>query len=379
MHLGPGSTIIKTMNTKDIKELIKKLVSFETSHDKPEEIRACLDFCKEYFQGLPVFIKDYESNGIPSVVISTQDSLEADVIILGHIDTAAGEGNIFSIREVDGNIYGRATLDMKAFVAASMMTLRDYIKKQKSDVSKNICLMIVSDEELGGANGAGYLVNEVGYRGSVVLVPDDGEDLATIVTETKRIIQLEFTAKGREAHGSRPWDGDNAVKKLINVYQSLEANFDLDQESGQHWVSTINLGSIVGGAAANEVPGVARMLVGVRLADDITREDFFSALEQALLDGVTYSVGIEGNPTCVDTDHRIFKLYEEILKNYVGAKDIYYKRTGGATDARYFINAGMLAIVNQSYGKDAQGPDEHVNLEELEKYMQVQKDFLEQL
>ncbi len=358
------------MNTQ---QLAQKLVQFRSTHSHMDQMRACLDYCIDYFQEDNLIIKKYESGGKPSVVISNTDNENVDVILLGHIDTVDGADELFKGTIKDGKLYGRGSMDMKAFVATSMQVVKRLVAQ---DFSGTFALMIVSDEELGGVYGARYLVQDIGYTAKVVLVPDDGDDITHIIEETKHILHLSFKAKGIEAHANRPWDGVNAIEKLITVYTALRTHFgDFTTVPDDIWVNTINLGKISGGVATNEVPGEATMTVDIRFVDGTTKEEVLQWIEGALIDGVTYQVDMEGYPTKLKQDNPLVTVYKGIVEKETG-KQVRFIKAGGGTDARYFSQKGMLTIVHQSNGGSAQGDNEHVELDGLDVLVNIQTQFI---
>lgn len=357
-----------------IQQLATTLTRIETTQEKPDEIKRCLDFCVDYFADLPVVVKHYEKDGVPSVVIQNRDTLHVDVLLLGHIDTIPGKPELFAGRIEDGKLYGRGTLDMKAFVATSMAVMRQLLLE---GFTGSIALAIVSDEELGGKYGAKYLVEEVGYRADTVLAPDDGEGINRLVQASKHILQIQFTAQGKESHAARPWNGDNAILKLYRTYQRLEqAVGSYPTAPKDMWVNTINLGKIQGGIASNEVPEAASMTVDLRFTPDtMQRGTVMQWIKQSLEPGVSYTITMEGHPTIVDISDPVVQIYLSAIETVTG-QPVVLARHGGGTDGRYFAAAGMRVIVHQGTGGDCQSDTEHVDLASLDQLVAVQKRFI---
>lgn len=353
-------------------ELAQKLAQFESTHQKPEVMGACLQFCADFFTNTDAEVTWYETAGVQSLVIANYADTKPDVMLLGHIDTVPGTPEQFAGNIRDGKLYGRGTLDMKAFVATSMMVMKNVLE---AGTDTKVSLAIVTDEELGGVHGARYLVEEVGFRPKVVLVPDDGEDLDVVVGETKHILQLKFIAHGREAHANRPWDGDNAIMKLITTYNKLEAALKVPTvPPDDTFIDTCNLGMISGGVASNEVPGRAEMMVDVRLVS-MDKEALCAAVDASLESGVSYEITLEGFPTKLDTTSPLVKKYVDVIEEQI-KKPVRFKRAGGATDARYFSAVGTVPIVHQSHGRNAQAEDEYVAVDELKALVDIQTKYI---
>lgn len=355
-------------------DLAQKLTQFESTHQNGRAMLACLDFCIEQFKGYNVEVERFAVEGNPMTLISTRGGRAFDVLLLGHIDTVDGDKKLFEGTIAGGKLYGRGTLDMKAFVATSITIMKELLD---GGYDGNIGLAIVSDEELGGLYGAKYLANELGVTAKVALVPDDGEDILAVNNETKHILHLKFTAHGKEAHGARPWAGVNAIDLLIETYANLRKHFPAFQKEPEDiWVTTMNLGMISGGTATNEVAGEAEMSVDIRFVLPLTREDVVRTIESALLPGVSYKVGMEGCPTNLKKDDPFLSEYVKIVEEVAGGK-VRYRRSGGGTDGRYFSEKGIPVIVHQGNGAFCQTDNEHVEVATLSKLVTIQKKFIE--
>ena len=356
-----------------VDQLAQKLTQFESTRENKGQMHACLDFCVDQFSGLPVFIQRFESNGIQSVVIGTHDTKEFDVILLGHIDTVPGPKELFEGKIEEGKLMGRGTLDMKAFVATSIVVLKELVADK---TKQKVCVMIVTDEELGGEHGARYLVEEQGYRAATVLVPDDGVRINRIVSQTKHIIFLRFDAVGTEAHGYQPWEGDNAITKLLETYKRFETHFkECTENTDGTWCNTINLGKISGGSATNEVPATASMSVDVRLIEGTTKEEMLVWAKDACIPGVSVVVELEAYPTRLDTADPVVQAYANAVESVIGSKPEFVS-SGGGTDGRYFAAKGMRVIVHQGNGGGIQSDEEYVEVESLKQLVEIQKKFI---
>ena len=354
-------------------ELAQQLTKFESTHENMEAMRACLDFCIAQFEGSKVHIERFEFGGCPMVVISSKRTRGFDVLLLGHIDTVSGDKKLFEGNIIDGKLYGRGTLDMKAFVATSIALMRELIDE---GYMGNIGLAIVSDEELGGVNGAKLLANDLGYHAQVMLVPDDGENILSVNNETKHILHLKFTAAGIEAHGARPWAGVNAIDLLLATYTRLREHFPAYEKAPDDiWVNTMNLGKVSGGSATNEVAGSAEMMIDIRFVEPLTRDEVLANISSSLSEHVLFEVMMEGYPTNLSKDNPFLVPYVESIEKITGKK-VTYRRSGGGTDGRYFSEKNIPVIVHQGNGAFCQTDDEHVVVDTLRTLVTIQKDYI---
>ena len=364
----------------EIEKIVSDLVSFKSSHNNPREIEKCLDYCENFFEteidSRKVFVEKYSVEGVKSIVLSNKEGKDFDVILLGHIDTVDGDDELFNAKIKDGKIYGRGTMDMKAFVATSLVTFQKVVNEQ---VDVKIALMIVSDEELGGIYGANYLVNEANYRAQVVLVPDDGEGINQIVSHSKNILSLKFSAKGTEAHGCVPWEGENSIEKNIETYQNLKKLFpETTDLKGEQWIDTINLGKISGGTASNEVPGFSEMEINIRWTEQTSKEQMLKKIESCLVPGVSYEVLMDAEGSFIDFENNYVKTYIDTIEEYTGEK-VKFLKSGGGTDGRYFHYKNMPVILHQGSGGAPQGENEFVNIKSLYELVDIQFNFIKKI
>jgi len=365
----------------NIEKIVTDLISFKTSHNNPKEIKSCLKYCKDLFKNEEkenkIFIKEYSKNNIDSLVISNTNDKDLDVILLGHIDTVDGPDELFEAKIKNGFLYGRGSMDMKAFVGTNLVVLKEIITKK---IPLKIAVFVVSDEELGGEFGAKFLVNEIGYTASkTVLVPDDGEKITQIVSKSKSIMSLKFKAIGKEAHGCMPWDGENAIEKNIKVYNNLKKYFSIpDGITGEQWINTINLGIMNGGTASNEVPGESEMQINIRWVDMVSKKEIIDLIEKSLVDGVSYEIIMDAQGTVLDLENEYTKEYISSIKE-ITKKDVAFLKSGGGTDGRYFYYNGMNVITHQGTGGDFQGENENVEIKSLYDLVNIQLNFLKKI
>jgi len=359
-------------------EIAKRIIELRTTKNHPILMQEGLKVCKDYFSGLPVFFKDYEHEGVKSLLILNVDTLSPEVLMLGHIDVADGDDELFKFKIEGDRLYGRGTSDMKAFVASNLYVMKQLLV---DGYKGSIGCLIVTDEEDGGFNGTRYMVDEIGLRPKIVLVPDDGDNINTIVTASKYILSIKFNAKGISAHGNRPWDGINALDLLLETYQNLKKNFSI-YENGRkpedNWINTINLGVMKGGYAANEVPAIATMNIDIRLVPSTTKEEMIDLIIKSLVTNVDFEIVAEAKPTIVDTNDKNFLRYCSLIKEKTN-NEVLYKRSGGGTDARYFSNSGTTIIIHQGDCGDAQGENEYVNLKSIKQLTDIQMEFIKSI
>src|SRR3712207_3272476 len=101
------------------------------------------------------------SDGKPSLVAAFDAERRKALILNAHVDVVPGRPDQFEPFERDGRIYGRGTQDMKGSAAAMLLLLKDLASAGRHP---SVSWQFVTDEEIGGDHGTGYLFAQ-GYTG----------------------------------------------------------------------------------------------------------------------------------------------------------------------------------------------------------------------
>ena len=350
------------MDQSKMKELTKELVSFKTTEGNKKEISNCLEHIEEYFIDTGLEVRRFEKDNVPSLFISSnKQDLQPRILLHGHIDVVEADEEMFEPCEKDGKLYGRGTADMKGGVAVLMKLMKDL-------EPANTSLLITSDEEVGGFNGTGYLVEEKGLEPEFVISAEPCEkgDFPTIVNQHKGVYQVRLSASGESCHASKPENGVNAIDKIIEEYQKFKTVFAKSEIE-----TTLNLGKIEGGESLNQVPEKVFMELDIRFNDTLKPRSIEERLEE--LD-VNYEVIAEAPMMYTSQDNR----YVERLKtciaedssNYFGSQDF-------ASDARFFTEKGIPAVLFGPEGENIHGEQEHVEIKTLKKFYNYLESFVE--
>jgi acetylornithine deacetylase len=171
--------------------------------------------------------------GTPEVVLST------------HLDTVPP---FFPARQDADFIYGRGSCDAKGIIACQVVSAERLLAEGVRDFG---LLFLVGEETLSDgarvANGA--------PRGSQYIINGEPTD-NKLALGTKGILRLDIRTRGRMAHSAYPELGESAIEKLLDVLVDVrELPLPTDPVLGP---STVNIGVISGGRAANVVPDEAQ-------------------------------------------------------------------------------------------------------------------------
>lgn len=356
---------------EQIVNLAKKLIKFKTVRDNPRDLCKCADFIADFFSEPPFIIRRYSKGGKPSVVITYRKTKTPKVLLSGHFDVVAAKEEQFSPAVRGGKLHGRGAADMKGSVAVMMALFKELAKAKRPP---SLGLMLTGDEEVGGEGGVGHLLAEKGYSSDLAVIPDSGRRDRQIITAQKGLLHLRIVATGKAAHGSRPWLGENAIDKLIGAYSELKKLFPHQATAEDSWYPTLNLGKIEGGDAPNKVPDKAEMWVDIRLTEREDREEIIEKVRKKFA-GLKVEILAEGAVCHVPVDNPYIKGFVRVMSEVYGGKAI-FERSCGASDARFFAEKGIPAVLLAPTCSHKHGKEEWVSVKSLGKLYEVLRRFI---
>jgi succinyl-diaminopimelate desuccinylase len=191
---------------------------------------------------------------------------------------------------IDGWIYGRGAADMKSGLAAQVIAVEAL---KRVGFAGTIVQSVVPDEETVGVRnaGMGWLVEQGLLAGAdaVIITEPFGPDGVGI--GHKGAIWGEITLHGKQAHGSSPRLGINAVEAMARYLTAIDTQVRplLDQRITEYGVTppephaTLSFDTISGGAATNIVPDRCTVTFNRRLVPgeelEAAREELLSPLD----------------------------------------------------------------------------------------------------
>ena len=207
-----------------IKQL-KKIVSFPTLSTDLETNLLLFEYLKTLINP-QAQIKTIINGNAAILIASYQDDKNSDLAYLVHSDVVSAGDDQFKMKVDQDHLIGRGTSDMKYSIPVGVALLNELIAK-KSELS--FALVVTSDEEIGGFGGADYLAKKANFRPTAIIVPDGGNNF-DFIDKSKGVCQLLIKAKGVPAHASTPWEGDNALVKLVKLASLLLKKFEKNHE-----------------------------------------------------------------------------------------------------------------------------------------------------
>lgn len=352
-----------------ISDIAKELIKFETVFPNYHNFDKCIEYIKNYYNDSNLIIKEFCYNNDKSIFISNTKDKQVDILFVGHMDVVPAAKEDF-IPQVKGKyLYGRGSFDMKGHVAVMMKLLKD------NKFNKKIGLLITTDEERGGFNGTGKFLNELNYSCEFAIVPDAGNNFE-IIEEEKGVLQLEVSYKGIEAHSSQVWSGDNAICKILALYNFLLEKYPLPKSSSDYRTS-INLAKIEGGNSLNVVAGECRAFFDIRHIASDSKENFIKLIKE-YDSNITVNVLAQGEPFLTHKEHYLFKLFEqsyyEVLK-----KEPKFSKCESASDGRFFYSKDIPCLLMNSSGNNIHSKNEYVDIDALNILFDIYLNYIRKI
>jgi succinyl-diaminopimelate desuccinylase len=232
--------------------------------------------------------------------------------------------------------------------------------------------MFTSDEEIGGKNGVSYVLNQ-GYGADVCLLPDGGNDWH-IETTCNAVWIAQITADGQSAHGSRPWEGQNAINHLLEGLHEIQDVFG----ELKPYKNSITISTIQGGRAMNQVPDQAKAIVDMRFINDEQYEEYHTTITKILARrGLHLETMAQVKARSVDIKQPEIASFLAIAKHITG-EPITKVHSFGASDACYFANHGIPTIVIRPTGGKHHSDHEWIDKKSLLQFYEVIKTYIVQ-
>lgn len=349
--LTQPNTPASVSTDETVVDILADLVSMPTTTGNYEANHEALDYIDQFLSGRGLYVKRFTWNGFESLVATTHNTTTPTVFLMGHIDVVPASEELFQLTEKDGHYMGRGVVDMKTGIAAYLASVKDL----EGDIHDyDFGIMIVTDEEIGGFDGAQKLAEE-GYIPQVMVVPDGGGNW-NMEAYAKGVWHFTIEATGRSAHGSRPWEGENAIDKLSVALHEINKLF-----AGQGpETSTVNIGIIQGGNAINQIPSSATASIDVRPIDKTEQSRLTAAINDIVKKhGLTITTEVIANPVRNDSDNAYLKIYADCSEQVLG-HPVEWVMSYAGNDGRFFADKGVPLACAYPEGGGHHGPEEWI-------------------
>jgi len=335
---------------------LQQYVAINTSNP-PGDVTKAADFLIDVLKKEGIDTKRYESGPGRSIVLARLkgDGSGGKAILLeNHMDVVPADPSRWNTDPFkptikDGKLYGRGSIDMKG-IGVSMLYAFIMLHRQHVPLSRDVLLMFVPDEEVGGGMGAAWMrtnhyadldpefvIDEGGFGSRDMFTPN--KLVFGISVAEKKIMWLRVRAEGVAGHGSQPHPqnpNDHLVRALARLFaqpipgaefsvvktmkERIGGELAPNKFNNAIQQSTISLTSLRSGVGeppkVNVIPSVAEATLDCRVLPGTSAADWLKLLQQRFDDPtVKIEVINEGeDPVVTPQDTPLYRAFERALK-----------------------------------------------------------------
>lgn len=364
----------------NITEVARELMKFRTETGHQEQIMQAMAYIKNLMSLVGAKVDIFtKKDTAPVIFIRNRNVLDFDALVLGHIDVVPAADKMFEPVVKKGRLYGRGALDMKSFAAVALNSMQ-FVLENKLPI--NFGIILSSDEEKGSKGTKAFLEKYNKIKADIVLDNDVGGDITKIIAKCKNPVFVKITARGKEAHGSRPWDGIDANELMLATLANIRKIYPAYSLEGKkprnNWIDTLHFAKIHGGEVSNIIADKCEVLCDFRLVETSSIEGLKKNLDKCMVKGVSYEIVSASTPVVMSEKNPAILEYKKLAEKVLGKK-IRFEYEGGATDAREFAVRGSTVIMHSGSGDGMHAADEYVEIESVEKLAEIQAQFLAKL
>ena len=351
----------------EIISLSKKFISIHSTEGNKEALEEILSIASNQ---LTNFIKkEFFSNDKPSLLIhnSTPETKHFKIILNAHLDVVPGKKGQFKPIIKEDKLYGRGAYDMKAAAAVMILVFKELAK----DMNYPLALQLVTDEEIGGHDCTQYQI-EKGITADFVIA---GENTSyEIRHKSKSLLWIKLKTTGKSSHAAYPWVGENAIQKMNRILEKLEKIYPTPTQA--IWRTTVNVAKIeTPNETFNRVPDECTVWLDIRFIPE-EEYDILPNIKKIITSDTHIEIVVKENPAYTDPANPYIQSLQKIIKTY-SKDDGEIKGANGSSDVRFFNT--MVKVPGIEFGPKgtcAHGDDESVDVDSLEMYYHILKEFL---
>ncbi len=362
------------------REMIERLISFDTT--SRESNLELIHFVADYLDGHGVastLIHD-ESGTKANLYATIGPEIDGGVVLSGHTDVVPVDGqdwssDPFQVVERDGMLVGRGTADMKSFIAIALALTPDFAAAK---LRVPVHFAFSYDEEVGclGVHGIVSHIEGMTTKPMAVIVGEPTD--MTVVNAHKDCCSMITVVTGLEGHSSATQLGVNSIMhgaELVSFLAGLADEFmtrELDERFTPPY-TTVEVGVIQGGTAANIIPRQTKITWGCRALDRAHVDEIRSRFEAFATDEVLPRMR-ERHADCAIETHQRSRIPALMPENGSPAETLALMLAGSnrtyavsyGTEGGIFQEAGIPTVVcGPGNIAQAHKPDEFVTLSQI--------------
>ena len=347
--------------------------------------------------GLPVERFEPRPTNVSLVSVQPGRAARPRFVLNGHLDHfPADDPALWSFppyegRIEGGRILGRGVADMRGGLTASLFAFL-LIHERRVPLHGPLTLMMVADEEAGGAWGTGWILQHRPELAGDACVIGEPEATTGLRVGEKGKAQFRLVAEGSSRHGGLGTGDDVVVKigaalqearKIVEmpddppadlrpVLETMSTHWRTEHDRGRQWLyrhPSMAAGLIRGGLKVNIVPRRCEVEVDCRLPFGIAPEAIQAEVERRLLAAGLTEVRFEPMrpwfpASYTSPEAPLVRLARANAAAATGQEPL-LTMTFAATDARYFRPRGVPTVIFGPRPTNMAAPDELITIEDL--------------
>ena len=413
---------------------MSRFIQFDTSNPPGREIEA-IEFLAEILQVRGFAPKILQSAPQRANLIARWSpptpATAPPLLLYAHADVVPANAEQWSHPPFaghiqDGFVWGRGALDDKG-LAIIFLQILSLLRQYAPFLKRDIILLIAADEEAGSKHGVPWLLDHHSDLIQAEYVWDEGglgfqrttepaAYLYGIAIAEKRALTVRLVAHGKAGHAAMP-QADNPQERLVQalsrirrwerparlsppVIQMLKylapsqpfPRSILMQQAHQSWLwpllrpalennsiftplirNTVNLTMLRGGQATNVISDQAEAKLDIRLLPGENPIEILADLRSIVADGkvLVEAEDMPASDSITSTDTDFYRALAQTIEELGPQGLITPYLTPGATDSRFFRQAGMKAygfsplILDSHETSRIHGVDERVSIANL--------------
>jgi len=372
---------------REMARLLAELVAVPTENPPGRNYDACAQLLEDRIrqQSLPcerffgLLGKDRGSE-LAACVSTRYGQGPRTVYFHGHYDVVPAQAQEqFRATRRGHFLFGRGACDMKGGIVAMLYAILA-LRECGVDLDGQVHLILVPDEETGGARGSGALAQR-GWLGRNGIAMFLAEPTSGVVWNANRgAISLRVEVLGKSAHVGLQHRGENAFEAMVQVVQRLqELKREVEQRLTQYPVgaeqcrnSILLIGGASGGGTNfNVVPEKCWFTLDRRInpEEDLAEEKarMVAVLEQCRRQGIAlaWQTLQEGPSAASASDTDAAQALEQAIQEATG-EAARFEMCSGLLETRFYIALGVPSF---AYGPGlfgvAHGPNEYIDLRKV--------------
>jgi succinyl-diaminopimelate desuccinylase len=367
--------------------LLAELVAVPTENPPGGNYRACADLLERRLNGFGLQCErlkgaaaNKEDADSPLCLSASYGTGERVLYFHGHYDVVPAQSkDQFAPLRKEHFLFGRGTCDMKGGIVAMLYAILA-LRECGTKLNAKIKLILVPDEETGGARGSAWLA-EKGLLGRNAIGMLTAEPTSDIVWNANRgAISMRVEVLGKAVHVGLQHKGENAFERMHRVVERLQdlkreveqrvTIFDVGADQARNSILLIG-GQSGGGTNFNLVPDRCWFTIDRRInpEENLATEKarILDVLEGCRRDGIPleWETLQEAGSAWSEQDEHLGKSLAEAAKQVTGETPR-FELCPGLLETRFYATRNIPAY---AYGPGllsvAHGPNEYVDMRKI--------------